>query len=428
MSPSPTIQYSSILSSSFRGRSPDPLRFLEALAQRGNLVPFFLGRQPAILLNRPDYVGAVLVSCEPKFQKGDATRRARRLLGDGLLTAAADLNKERRKIIQPVFARQHLEACAAVIVARAREMCGRWNGEEIVDVTHALATLTFGIVGETIIGAQAADEFDEVRSAVSEATASLDPLMTLVAPLTRVRRARARLRGAVERLLRRASDGAQKGSMLALLDAHEPESGMPSPQRVDDVLTLLLAGHDTITSALTWALALLSQHPACALAMRHELDSVLGSRDATADDVPRLVYTRAVLAEALRMYPPAWVLARQAVEPHEFEEGTVPSGAVVLVSQYLLHRDARYFARPGTFDPARWLTHDRPDIPRFAFFPFGAGSRSCIGESFAWMEGVLLLATVCRQWRLRLENDVFPAVEPRITLRPRGHVRMRAFS
>ena len=428
MSPAPTIQYSSILPSSLRGRSPDPLRFLETLAESGNFVPFFLGRQRAILLNRPDYVGTVLVSCESKFQKGDATRRARSLLGDGLLTAAAELNKERRKIIQPAFARQHLEACASVIVARARAMCGLWNDEEIVDVTHALAELTFGIVGETIIGARTADEFEEVRSAVSDATESLDPLMTLVAPLTRVRRARARLRGAVERLLRRASDSARKGSLLALLDAHQPESGMPSQQRVDDVLTILLAGHDTITSALTWALCLLSLHPACESAMRHELDSVLGNRDATADDVPRLVYTRAVLSEALRMYPPAWVLARQAVEPHEFEEGTVPSGAVVLVSQYLLHRDARYFARPWQFDPDRWSPHGQQAITRFAFFPFGAGSRSCIGESFAWMEGVLLLATVCRQRRLRLENDVFPAVEPRITLRPRGHVRMRVSS
>ena len=389
-------------------------------------MPFRLGRQPAILLNRPDYVGTVLASSESKFQKGDATRRARRLLGDGLLTAAAELNRERRKMIQPAFARDHLQACAAVIVLRAREMCGRWNSGHIVDVTHALAELTFGIVGETIVGAPAADEFEEVRSALSDATDSFDPLLTLVAPLRRVDRARTRLRGAVERLLRRAGDDAHKGSLLILLDAHEPGAAPASAQRVDDVLTILLAGHDTITSALCWTLALLAAHPDCESVLHQELDSVLGGRDATVDDVPRLVFTRAVLAEALRMYPPAWGLARQAVAPHQFEEGTVPTGAVVLVSQYLLHRDPRYFARPAQFDPGRWAPQRQQAVPRFAFFPFGAGSRSCIGESFAWMEGVLVLATLCRRWRMRLDQEGFPAMEPRITLRPRGHVWMRA--
>jgi cytochrome P450 len=410
---------------SLRRRQADPLGFLEGLSRQGDFVPFTLGRHQAFLLNRPDYVSAVLVSHAATFEKGRANQRAKRLLGNGLLTADAALHAERRKVIQPAFGRHRLDECASVIVTRARAMRDAWTSGQLVDVTRSMGELTFGIVGEAIVGAPVDALFAEVKQAVSAATASVDPLVSLVAPLRDVRVAQMRLRRVVERLLARAGP-AREGSLLWLLRLHDaPESAV---QRSDDVLTILLAGHDTMTSALTWAWVLLSSHPDAEATLHAELAGVLAGRNASAADVPLLVYTRSVLAEALRLYPPAWVLARHAVEAYRFDEGEVPPGALVLMSQYLLHRDARWFDRPTVFDPARWLPERSPDRPRTAYFPFGAGPRSCIGESFAWMEGVLVLATIAQRWTLRAPagTAAFPGMELRITLRPRQRVVLRA--
>lgn len=394
-------------------------------------MPFTLARHQAFLLNRPDYVSDVLVSHAAAFQKGRANQRAKRLLGNGLLTADAELHGERRRVLQPAFARRRLEECGSVIVARARTMRDAWRPDQIVDVTQSMGKLTFGIVGETIVGASVDSLFDEVRQVVAAATASVDPLVSLIAPMRSVRIAQVRLRRLVETLMARAGDPSavraplsREGSLLSLLRVHdtEPES---AAQRIDDLLTILLAGHDTMTSALTWSWLLLSSRPDVEEALQKELSSMLGGRDASAADVPGLVYTRAILAEALRLYPPAWVLARHAVEEHQFDEGRVPPGALVLMSQYLVHRDERWFDRPRDFDPDRWLPGRQTDKPRIAYFPFGAGPRSCIGESFAWMEGVLLLATIAQRWKLR-PVSAFPDIDLRITLRPRQRVLLRA--
>ncbi len=405
-------------------RSHSPLAFLETLTARGDAVPFLLAGRPAVLLNRPDHVSAVLLD-ESNFRKGSANQRAKHLLGNGLLTADGHLHAERRRLIQPAFAKKRLDACAAVVVRRAHSMCDRWQSGRVVDLTESIGRLTFGIVGEAIVGRQVDDEFCHVRDAVSEAIASLDPLVSLVAPLRRVRRAQARLHAVVERVAARAGAGESEGSLIALLNAYDGDGGgQPSAQRVDDLLTILLAGHDTITSALTWTFALVAAHPEVERALRDEWQRVLSGRDPGAADVARLVYTRAVLAESLRLYPPAWVLARHAMAPYRFDDTEVATGTVVLVSQYLLHRDERFFARPRAFDPCRWVDEGGANRPRFAYFPFGAGTRACIGEAFGWMEGVLLLATIGQRWRLQAAS-AFPEIDLRITMRPRGQVLMR---
>jgi cytochrome P450 len=409
---------------SSRSGRDNPLRFLQSLATRGDFVPFLLAGRPAVLLNRPEYVATVLAGDVQAFQKGAANARARHLLGNGLLTAEGDTHAERRKVIQPAFARKRLEECAGAIVRRAGEMCGRWRDGGVVDVAAALGELTFGIVGEAIVGACVDSEFEAVKAALGDASASIDPLVSLVAPLRRVRRAQRRLRSIVERIARRATGTANEGSLLALLNGHDSHftggTGLqPCPQFIDDLLTILLAGHDTITSALTWTLALVSAHPDVEGRLHDELGAVLSDRDAAPADLPHLPYARAVLAESLRLYPPAWVLARRASAAYRFDAGEVPAGTDVLVSQYLLHRDERFFERPQVFDPHRWLDGAGADRPRFAYFPFGAGPRACIGESFAWMEGVLLLATIARRWRLRTLGP-FPEIDLRITMRPKG--------
>ena len=409
---------------SLRRRQADPIGFLEALARQGDFVPFVLARRQAFLLNNPDYVSAVLVSHSNTFRKGPANERARHLLGNGLLTADGALHAARRAAIQPAFARKRLEDCSPLIVARTRALCAEWVDNQVIDVTGAIGRLTFGIVGEAVIGAAVEPLFEDVRRAARDATASVDPLVSLVAPLRKVRVAQDRLRAIVERLVSHAGSHGASGGLLSLLGA--ADSNGSRAQLIDDVLTILLAGHDTITSALTWAWLLLSSHAGVEEKLRAELASVLGDREVTAGDLPDLVYTRGVLAEALRLYPPAWVLARHAVEAHPFADGEVPAGALVLVSQYLLHRDERYFARPEVFDPDRWRGSGESNRPRLAYFPFGAGARSCIGEAFAWMEGVLVLATIAQHWRLRPLDTAFPDIEARITLRPRQRGLLRA--
>ena len=415
-----------------RGQS-DPLGFLTALAERGDFVPFSLAGRRSILLNRPDYVEDVLVTHASTFPKGSANQRAKRLLGNGLLTAEGSLHAERRRLIQPAFARQRFDSYGATMVAHARQLRDGWQDGEAIDLSATMSRLTFGIIGETVVGANVDALYEDVRQALMQATASLNTLVSLLAPLRRVRAERARLHRVVDRLIDHAVPG--EGSLLELLGpakaGHHESAGHESEgyeQLRDDVLTILLAGHDTISNALTWTWILLASNRPVEEKLRDEIAAVVGDRLPTAADVPRLVYARSVLAESLRLYPPAWVIARRAAETHRFEEGIVLKGSLVLVSQYLMHRDRRYFGDPLCFIPDRWLAELDPPRPKMAFFPFGAGLRSCIGEAFGWMEGVLLLATIAQKWRLSPLDAARPEIDARITLRPRQQVRMQVES
>ena len=386
-------------------------------------MPFSLAASPAVLLNRPDYVDEVLVSHQATFVKGAAYARAKRLLGNGLLTAEGALHTSRRKLIHPAFARPRLDLFATAMVARTRRLVSGWQEGAVVDVTDAMARLTFGIVGETVIGAHVDPFFERVRAAVGEATRSMDTLVSLVADGRQVRGVRARLHEVIRELLAAAPAPAEAGSLLSILAA--ADGGADIEQQRDDLLTILLAGHDTMTNALAFVFILLAAHPDVEARLRQEVESVLDGRPPTSADVAKLTYARSVVAETLRLYPPAWVIARRALEAHSFDAGVIPAGALVLVSQYLLHRDGRYYDRPLAFDPDRWTPERQASRPRMAYFPFGAGARACIGEGFAWMEGALLLATIVQHCRLRSTTEEAPDLDPRITLRPKDPVMMR---
>jgi cytochrome P450 len=253
------------------------------------------------------------------------------------------------------------------------------------------------------------------------------------APLRWVRdlhRARRRLDALIFRLVadRRASGG-DRGDLLSMLiaarDAEGDGSGMTDQQLRDEIVTLLMAGHETTANALTWAWHLLSRHPHAEAALHAELAHVLGGRVPTADDLPQLEYARRVLSETMRLYPPAWMIERRPLEDFEAGGYIIPSGTIVLMSQYLVHRDPRWWSEPEHFDPDRWAPDRQALRPKFAYFPFGGGARMCIGEHFAWMEGVLVLATLAQRWRMRYEEPVGPKAEPLVTLRPRGGMPMR---
>jgi cytochrome P450 len=226
----------------------------------------------------------------------------------------------------------------------------------------------------------------------------------------------------------RRRSGEDRGDLLSMLllaqDEEDQSGGMSDVQVRDEALTIFLAGHETTANALTWTWYLLSENPAAEAKLHEELHAVLGSRVPTVEDFPRLRYTEMVLAESMRLFPPAWAIGRRAINECEIGGYTVPARSLVLMSQYVMHRDARYFPEPERFDPARWTPEARESRPQFSYFPFGGGPRRCIGEGFAWLEGVLLLATLAQHWQMRLVPNHSVGLRPVITLRPKYGMRM----
>jgi cytochrome P450 len=398
----------------------DPLAFLQHLSTTGDIVPFELAGRRALLLNHPDYVEDVLVVNHAKFVKPSGFRRGRALLGNGLLTAEGAHHHERRQAVQPAFASHRMAGYAAIVARSAGEICGRWQDGQTVDMAAEMRGLTLTVVGRVLFGRNLDDRAAEVHEALTTAGASMDPLLTLLAPGRRLRPARDRLRTIVNELIDECcrSDAGEAGMVSLLYRADH----QVTDQLRDDVLTLFVAGHETIANALAWTWNLVAQHPGTEARLHEELGTLLGGRTPSYDDIDALTYTGWVLAESLRLFPPSWVITRGAAADHEVGGVPVPAGTLVVVSQYLLHRDPRFFQNPLAFHPERWDPVRQHPRPKLAYFPFGAGPRSCIGQGFAIVEGVLLLATIAQGWRCRSAGPV--AFDLRATLRPRGPVPM----
>ena len=315
------------------------------------------------------------------------------------------------------------------------------DGSVEIDVAEEMGALTLAIVGETLFGADVECAADEVARAVHVALHSATPALAAlgawainlpIPAARRFRRARADLDAVIYKVIElRRREGVDRGDLLSMLllatDA-ESEAGGPAQmsdlQLRDEAMTLFLAGHETTANGLAWTWYLLSQHPDVAERLRQSIDQALGGRAPTMADVPRLGYARQVLSEALRLYPPAWALGRIALEPCTFGGHAVPAAAGILISPWLVQHDARWWPEPERFDPERWAP-DAPERHRFAYFPFGAGTRICIGEQFAWTEMLLVLATLVPQWRLSLAPGARVAPEAIITLRPKHGIAMR---
>jgi cytochrome P450 len=419
----------------------DPLAFLSRLAREyGDVAEFRVGPQRAFFLNHPDLIRDVLVTHHERFHKGRALQRAKRLLGEGLLTSEGEHHRRQRRLAQPAFHRQRINSYGRVMAECAERAAARWRDGETVDISNEMMRLTLAVVGKTLFDADVESEADEVGEALSEMMELfgylLLPYTELLEklPLPQVRRfnrARARLDAVIYRIIEeRRKGGEDRGDLLSMLMLAEDEEGGPrmsDEQLRDEAMTIFLAGHETTANALTWAWHLLARNPEAEERLHAELDDVLGDgRIPAAEDVAALRYTEMVAAETMRLYPPAWGLGRMAVEDHEAGGYLVPKGSLVLLSQYVMHRDPRYFPDPERFDPERWTTEAREARPVFSYFPFGGGVRRCIGEGFAWMESVLLLATLARRWTMGPVPGHVVTTKPRITLRPgRGGVKMK---
>jgi cytochrome P450 len=419
----------------------DPLKFFARLAREyGDAVQFRAGPQRVFLLNHPDHVRDILVTHHERFHKGRALQRAKRLLGEGLLTSEGDFHRHQRRLAQPAFHRQRVNSYARVMTEFAAKASARWRDRETLDISEEMSRLTLSIVGKTLFDADVESDADEVGAALNEVMNLFNYLMLPFSelleklplpPQRRFERARAKLDAVIYRIIEeRRRVGRDRGDLLSmLLFAVDEEGGggrMTDEQLRDEVMTLFLAGHETTANALTWAWYLLAQNPEAESHLHAELDHVLaGGRLPTVEDVSALRYTEMVIAETMRLYPPAWAIGRLALTDHEVGGYQIPRGALVLVCQYVMHRDPRFFPDPERFDPARFAPEAKESRPQFSYFPFGGGVRRCIGEGFAWTEAVLLLAALARRWQMRLAPGHTVEAQPRITLRPgKGGVLM----
>lgn len=420
-----------------------PLPFFQNLAaQYGDISYFRLGPQEAFFLNHPDLIKDVLVTNHQNFHKGLALQRAKRLLGEGLLTSEEDFHRRQRRLAQPAFHRARIASYASVMTDYASETRARWHDGDTLDMSEEMMRLTLGIVGKTLFDADVVSDAREVGEAM---TVVMDLFNTITIPffeliqklpLPQLRRfdaARARLDAIIYRLIeerrRSSEDRGDLLSMLLLAQDTEGDGGaMTDEQLRDEVMTIFLAGHETTANALTWTWYLLSQNPAVEEKLHEEIDRVLAGRLPAFEDVAQLKYTEMVLAESMRLYPPAWAMGRLAIVETEIAGYIIPRRSLVLMSQYVIHRDARYFPEPLKFDPERWTATARESRPQFSYFPFGGGLRRCIGEGFAWMEGVLLIAALAQHWRMRLVPNHPVALKPVITLRPKHGMRMTVAS
>ena len=419
----------------------ETLPFLCRMAHEyGDAVYFRVGPWDYYFFTHPDAVRDVLVTYDDHFIKGPALQRAKRSLGEGLLTSEGDLHRRQRRLAQPALHPQRVARYAQVMTRYATETRDSWRDGQSLDIHDEMMRLTLRVVAKTLFDADVADEVDAIGQAMDVSVGMFTRAMSPWGPILnrlplpsnyRFKRAWARLNDTIDRFIaerRATTDSHQRDDLLSRLlratDSEGDGTGMSDRQLRDEAITLFTAGHETTANALTFTFYRLSQNPEAETRLHAELDRVLGGRDPSAEDVERLPFTRMVLSESMRLYPPAWAVARQVVEPCTVGGYSLPKDAVVLLSQWVTHRDARWWADPLKFNPDRFDEGGRASRPRWSYFPFGGGSRGCIGESFAWMEAVLVLATIARRWTMRFEGASAPALRPLITLRPAEPVRM----
>jgi cytochrome P450 len=414
----------------------DPLGLLTRLTREyGDIVHLQLGSRHDYILNHPDSIKSVMLAGEEEMLRS-FPRPMKRVLGNGLLSSQGECHKRQRRLIQPCFHHQHAASCAQVITEYTERVASHWRDGQTVDIFAEMLRLTMAIVVKALFNADVENEAAEIGRVLDiimemthkNAIPYLDEFLArLPLPSTkRYENARAVLDGMVYGMIdeRRAAGSEQNDFLSAMLRLQGTEEGygLSDEQVRDEVMTMFVAGHETIGSALAWTWYLLAEHPEVERRMQEELDEVLGGRVATGADFARLPYTNMIMLESMRLYPPVWLMARRPVHDYQVAGYTVPAGSYFHISQYLMHRDQRYFPNPERFDPDRWKAEAVASRPRFSYFPFGGGSRKCIGESFAMMEGVLVVATLAQQWTMQVAPGHRVEMEPLITLRPKGGI------
>jgi cytochrome P450 len=423
----------------FPAYARDPLGFVTRIAtEYGGVVPFRLGRFPALLLTDPGAIDEVLVAKSRDFRKSRAAGRVGVVVGNGLLLSEGDTWRQHRRLVQPAFQHDRVAAWGETMVRETEAFVSAWDDGEVRDIHGDMAALTLSIVARTLLDSHLEErDVKGVRRSVMILTDHFDSRFNSIAFFipdwlptpgnVRMRLAIRRLDAIVYRLIgiRRATDGRGGDAISMLLEASSG-AAKPLTDRAlrDEVMTLFMAGHETTAVALAWSLYLLGKNPEAAAALQAELVDVLIDRLPTAADLPRLRFTEAVVLEALRLYPPAYALSREAIKPTTVAGRALPTGGIAFISVWATHRRPDIFEAPSMFRPERWLDGLARRLPRGAYLPFAEGPRKCIGASFAMQEAVLVLATIARRFSVKPVAVQEIRLRPAVTLRPAGPISL----
>jgi cytochrome P450 len=416
--------------------SRNPLAVFTRWAREfGDIFYYRAGWIHVYFLNHPDLIEFVLVRNHQNFLKDRVIRNSRWFFGDGLLTSEGEHWKRQRRLSQPAFHRDRISLYASVMTNYADQMLSLWQDGTVIDAHQEMMRLTLRIVVRALFGVEA-EETEEISRSLNIMMRNSTGARMLLPPFFRqlplpqmfeFRRAVSKLNDTVYRIidLRRKDEKDPEDLLSVLMEARDEDgSHMDDKQLRDEVMTFLLAGHETTALALSWAWHLLSQDSQVEQKLHQELDRVLAGRIPTVSDLSCLTYSEGIIKESMRLYPPAWSVARTVIKDFELDGYRIPPGASLVMSQWIMHRDPRFFSDPEKFDPARWSNENMQKLPKFAYFPFGGGPRQCIGASFAMMEAVLLLATIAGQFQLgKVEGQPIVPV-PSFTLRPKEGIYM----
>ena len=407
----------------------------------GDVIYYRFFDAPVYILGHPEDIEQVLLGKSKSFVKGMTSRANPELFGNGLLTSDGEFWRRQRRLANPAFHRESIQRYAEITIAEGERLLARWQEGAVRDVHRDMMNVTLRIVLRSLFGVELGERgriIEQALDVIMHSASGLHAILSYLRIPTPLRRryfrAVSELDGVVYELIALGRERMKTGSnasaggrdllTMLLLARDDDGNAMTDQQLRDEVITLLLAGHETTALNLSWTCYLLALHPEVEQRLHAEIDRVLGDERPRPDHLAKLPYTDRVLREALRLYPPAWRIWRTPTEPFQARDFVVPAGVNVVLSQWLTHRDARWFPEPERFHPARWAEESAANLPRFAFFPFGGGPRVCIGAGFATMEATLLLATVAQRFRLHLAPG--PKVEPlaSITLRPKNGVHL----
>ena len=406
-----------------------------ATREYGDLICFRMGPKRLYLVNHPDHARHVLCDNVANYRKGLGLNEARPLLGEGLLTIDGELWTGQRRLLQAAFNNKRMDEFSELMVTAARSTAERWQEHarpgQVLDIAQEMVGLTIKILGLTLFRIDLSERAEDISRDLTVLTRWAMTRMTslwkmpLRVPTPANRRARAalsRLESLVEQMMQQHQQGSD--GLLSLLADPNAETGTERKKLRDEVMTLLLAGHETTAATLAWTWYLIAQHPEVERQLHDEVDQVLGGRRPTLSDLPRLVYTKMIVSETLRLYPPVWLLPRKAINADRLGPHSIPANSDVLVSVYTIHRHSRFWNDAERFDPQRFASDNGSERDSCAYLPFGAGPRTCLGSRFGLMEVMLIVATMAQQFRLRLAGNQEVEPEASLTLHPRRGLPM----
>jgi len=461
----------------------DPLKtFTDIAAKYGDISHFKLGNKNSYLINNPDYIEKILIYDHRIFKKGQRLQTAKRMLGEGLVTSEGKIHDNQKGFIHPFFIPKKINSFGPIMSEYAVEMCNKWKNGSVINIHEEMTTVTFSIICKTMMdydmrtsedAQKFVNSFTFLKKYSNRLQHPLGRILDNISILPKVaenKKAEKTMNDIVYQLISQKrnetsnntanSNPTSKSDLLSGLleiqvqqqqhngktnegNSNDETLNMTDKQIRDHLITMLIAGHETTANALTWTFYLLAQYPEIEQKLFEEIDSILriktqqkttsensakksnrSHRNVTSSDVPKLKYVEKVLKEAMRLYPPVWTIGRIVEEEYKIGDYTIPKESALFMSQYVMHRNPKYYDNPESFNPDRWTDDFKRHLPRFCYFPFGGGLRGCIGEPFAWQEGIMLITTICSYWKMNLHPDQKVKIDHGATLNPRNGIKM----